>query len=357
VDPGFRADGVLAASITLPNGRYPADTQRVPFVRELVRRVAALPGVKAAGTTNVVPFSGGGTSTPIAVEGRAEAPGTFLQADWRSVTPGYFAATGVTLKRGRLIAESDAADAPPVIVISERLAAHLWPGGDPVGKQIRPQGARVPSTVVGVVGDIRDQTLEGDPRETMYVPFQQLAWPALWLLVRTSGDPAALANAVRREVWAIDRTLPVSDVQPLTDLVSDAAAQPRLTLLVFALFGGAALALAVVGVYGIVAYGVAQRTREIGVRLALGARPGRVVAGVVGHGARLAAVGIALGVAAAWPLSRYLGTILYGIAPTHAATYAGVALLLVAAATLASAIPAGSAARLDPVRALREERE
>jgi predicted permease len=356
VDPGFRAQGVLAASIVLPPTRYPADTQRVAFQRELVRRVGALPGVQVVGTTNVMPLGGGSTGIPYTVEGRPADPNAFLQADWRSVTPGYFAAMGVTLKRGRLIAESDA-DGPPVIVISERMARHLWPDEDPIGKQIRAQGSRVASTVVGVVSDVRDITLEGDPREAMYLSYQQVSWPAMWVLARTAGDPAALANAVRREVWAIDRALPVSDVRPLAEIVSDAAAQPRLTLLVFALFGGAALALAGVGVYGIVAYGVAQRTREIGVRLALGARPGRVVASVVGQGARLAALGVALGVAAAWPLSRYLGTILYGITPTDAATYAGVALLLAGAAVLASAIPAGSAARLDPVIALRDERE
>jgi predicted permease len=357
VDPGFRPSGVLVASVVLPATRYPADTQRIPFQRELVRRLAALPGVVAAGTTNVLPLAGGSTSIPFTVEGRATPPGTFLQADWRSVTPGYFAALGIALRRGRLVEETDAPDTPPVIVISERMARHLWPDEDPIGKQVRPQGSIKPWTVVGVVGDARDQTIDGDPREAMYLSYRQVSWPAMWLLVRTAGDPSSLSNAVRREVWAIDRALPVSDVRPLADQVSDAAAQPRLTLLVFALFGGAALLLAVVGVYGIVAYGVAQRTREIGVRLALGARPGRVVAGVVAHGARLAALGIALGVAAAWPLSRYLGAILYEIAPTDLATYAGVALLLGAAATLASAIPAGGAARLDPVRALREERE
>jgi putative ABC transport system permease protein len=357
VDPGFRASGVLLASVVLPNTRYPADSQRIPFQRELARRLAALPGVQAAGTTNILPLGGGGTSIPYTVEGRATPAGTYLQADWRSVTPGYFAALGLALKRGRLVAETDAENTPPVVVISERMAKHLWPDEDPIGKQIRPQGSRTPWTVVGVVGDARDQTIEGDPREAMYLSYRQVSWPSMWVLVRTAGDPASLANAVRREVWAIDRALPVSDVRPLTEQVSDASAQPRLTLLVFALFGGAALALAVVGVYGIVAYGVAQRTREIGVRLALGARPSAIVAGVVGHGARLAALGIGIGVAAAWPLSRYLGSILYEIAPTHVATYAGVALLLAAAATLASAVPAGGAARLDPVRALREERE
>jgi predicted permease len=356
VDPGFRADGVLAASVELPSARYADEPRRVAFYGELTRRLAALPGVTAVGTTNVAPFSGGGTSIPFAVEGRAEAPGTFPQADWRSVTPGYFATLGVRLRRGRLLEESDGPTAPRVLVVSERMAARVWPDEDPVGRRIRVPGDTTAWTVVGVVGDIRDQSLEGDPRETMYLSYQQLPWPALWVLVRTAGAPSALADAVRREIWAVDDALPVSDVQPLAGMVSDAAAQPRLTLLVFAMFGGAALALATVGVYGVVAYGVAQQTRELGVRLALGARPARVVAGVVGRGLRLAAAGVALGVAAAYALSRYLTGILYGIEATHAATYAGVAAVLAAAAALASLVPAGAAARLDPVLALRDER-
>jgi ABC-type antimicrobial peptide transport system permease subunit len=190
----------------------------------------------------------------------------------------------------------------------------------------------------------------------MYLSYRQVPWPAMGVVVRAAGSTAPLAAAVRREIWALDRNLPVTDVQPLSDLVSDAAAQPRLTLLVFALFGAAALTLAVVGVYGIVAYGVAQQTREIGVRLALGARPRRVVARVVGHGVRLAAVGIALGLAGAYALSRYLTAILFGITATDAATYVAVAALLATAAALASLVPARGAARLDPVRALRDER-
>jgi predicted permease len=352
VDPGFDARGVLTGSIALPNERYPQDAQRELFWSEMVRRLSAIPGVSVAASTNLAPFSGGNTGIPYTVPGRAAD--AFLQADWRSVTPGYFRALGLRLKRGRLLAETDVRAAPSVIVVSERMATKLWPNENPVGKQIRVEGADRPLwTVVGVVGDIHDGALEAEPREMMYLSYHQVSWGSMWFVVRTQGDPARLAGAVGREIRAIDPALPVSDVQPLARLVADATAQPRLTTLVFVLFAGAALGLAVVGVYGIVAYGVAQQTREIGVRLALGARPTAILARVVAHGLRLAGAGIALGVTAAYALSRFLAGILYGVTPTDVLTYAGVAFVLAAAAALASAIPAASAARLDPVTALR----
>ncbi|AHG93247.1 permease (plasmid) [Gemmatirosa kalamazoonensis] len=352
VDPGFDPGGVLTAQLVLPDARYGDEARRDVFWSEVVRRLSMLPGVRAAGATNVAPFSGGSTSTPFTVPGRADA-GAYRQADWRAVTPGYFAALGIRLKRGRLVAESDARDAPTVIVVSEAMAARVWPGEDPIGRQVLAQGNKDPWTVVGVVGDIRDGTLEAEPREMMYLSYHQNAWGSMWLTLRMRGDPMRAADAVRREIWAIDRALPVAEVQPLERLVADAAAQPRLTSLVFALFAGAALVLAVVGVYGIVAYGVAQQTREIGVRLALGAGRSRILARVVGHGLRLALAGTALGAVAALALSRYLTGILYDVAPTDAATYAAVVVVLATAAALASALPATAAARLDPVRALR----
>jgi predicted permease len=270
------------------------------------------------------------------------------------VTPGYFAALGVPLKRGRVIAETDVQGAPQVVVVSETMARRAFPGEDPIGKQIDVR-SKQPWTVVGVVGDIRDRQLEREPEPMMYLSYQQVTWPTMWLLVRTPGNPMTVANAVRREIWAIDKNLPVGNVQPLAQLVTDVAAQPRLTMLVFAIFAAAALTLAVVGVYGIVAYGVTQRTRELGVRLALGARPVQIVGLVVRHGVGLAGVGIALGLGAAYALSRYLASILFEVRPTDAATYAGVALVLAACAALASLIPARAAARLDPVLALRGE--
>jgi putative ABC transport system permease protein len=353
VDLGFDPEHVLVASISLPAERYPND-RIAPFHLEAMRRIAAIPGVRAAGMVNIAPFSGGNTAIPFSVVGRPPArPGEFPQAGWRSVTPGYFAALGIRLKRGRLLDESDVGDGPPVIVISDTMAGRFWPGEDPVGRQIQIQGARNPFTVVGVVNDIRAQTLEDEPAPIMYLSYRQVSLRSMWLTVRAVGAPTSVAGAVQREIWAIDKTLPVANMQPLTQLVSEVAAQPRLTMLIFGLFASAALALAVIGVYGVVAYSVAQRTREIGVRLALGAQPSRIVRGVLRHGLALAALGIAIGLAGAYALGRFITAILYGTEPTDVMTYSAVASLLAICAAAASLAPARRAARVDPVTALR----
>jgi predicted permease len=356
VDYGFRAEGVFTASLALPNERYAGRDQRAAFYSEAARRLSGTPGVRAVGFTNIAPFSGGNTNISYTAVGRQPASANeFLSANWRSVSPGYFAAIGVALKTGRLFTETDGLQAPRVIVISETMARRVWPGVDPLGKQILLSGNTTPWTVVGIVGDIRDQLLQQEPEPLMYLSFQQVPWSTMWLLVRATGDPMALAPVVRREIHAVDPLLPVANEQPLSRFVSQIAAAPRFTALIFGLFASAALVLAVVGVYGLVAYGVTQRTREIGVRLALGATPSRIVGGVVRHGVGLAGLGVAVGLWAAYALSRFMQGILYDVAATDAVTYLAVAALLVGCAAAASILPARWAARLDPVRALRDE--
>jgi putative ABC transport system permease protein len=358
VDYGFRTEGVFTASLTLPDERYREMAKRAAFYAEAARRLAATPGIRAVGFTNIAPFSARSDAMRFAVVGRQSASADeYLSAAWRSVTPGYFAAIGVALKKGRLIAESDGGREPRVVVITETMARQIWPGVDPVGQQITlGDGNAAPTwTVVGIVGDIRDQLLEEEPEPMMYLSFQQLPWQSMWLLVRGTGDPLRLAPVVRREIHAIDPLLPVANEQPLARLVSEIAAQPRFTALIFGLFASAALVLAVVGVYGLVAYGVTQRTREIGIRLALGATPSRIVRGVVRHGVGHAGFGIAIGLWAAYTLSRFIRGILYDVPPTDAVTYLAVAALLMGCAAAASILPARWAARLDAVRALRDE--
>jgi len=357
VDYGFRAEGVFTASVTLPVERYRQRAKLAAFYAEAARRLATAPGIRAVGFTNIAPFSGGSTAIRFTVVGSQPARvDEYLSANWRLVTPGYFAAIGVALKKGRLIAESDGEQAPRVVVITETMARRIWPGVDPVGQEIKLGGNTGPTwTVVGIVGDIRDQLLQQEPEPMMYLSFQQVAWQTMWLIVRGTGDPLALAPVVRREIHAIDPLMPVANEQPLARLVSQIAAQPRFTTLIFGLFASAAFVLAVVGVYGIVAYGVTQRTREFGVRLALGATPSRIVRGVVRHGLALAGFGVAIGLWAAYALSRFMRGILYGVTPTDAVTYLAVAALLVGCAAAASILPARWAARLDPVRALRDE--
>jgi len=357
VDYGFRAEGVFTASVTLPVERYRQRAKLAAFYAEVARRLSTTRGIRAVGFTNIAPFSGGSTAIQFTVAGRQAARADeYLSAHWRLVTPGYFPAIGVALKKGRLIAESDGAEAPRVVVITETMARQIWPGMDPVGQQIRLGGNDGPTwTVVGIVGDIRDQLLQQEPQPMMYLSFQQLAWQTMWLIVRGTGDPLALAPVVRREIHAIDPLMPVANEQPLERFVSAIAAQPRFTTLIFALFASAALVLAVVGVYGIVAYGVTQRTREFGVRLALGATPSRIVMSVVRYGVGLAGFGIAIGLWAAYALSRFVQGILYEVTATDAVTYLAVAALLVGCAAAASILPARRAARLDPVRALRDD--
>jgi predicted permease len=357
VDYGFRAEGVFTASVTLPVERYRQRAKLAAFYAEAARRLATAPGIRAVGFTNIAPFSGGSTAIRFAVVGRQPASADeYLSANWRLVTPGYFAALGVPLEKGRLVAETDGEQAPRVVVITETMARRIWPGVDPVGQQITLGGNGGPTwTVVGIVGDIRDQLLQQEPEPMMYLSFQQVAWQTMWLIVRGTGDPLALAPVVRREIHAIDPLMPVANEQPLARLVSEIAAQPRFTALIFGLFASAALVLAVVGVYGIVAYGVTQRTREIGVRLALGATPSRIVRGVVRYGVGLAGFGVAIGLWAAYALSRFMRGILYDVAPTDSVTYLAVAVLLMGCAAAASILPARWAARLDPVRALRDE--
>jgi putative ABC transport system permease protein len=357
VDYGFRTEGVLTASLEVSGERYRERAKRAAFYAEATRRLTTTPGIRAVGFTNIAPFSGGSTAIRFTVVGRQPASADeFLSANWRTVTPGYFAALGVALRKGRLIAESDGEREPRVVVITETMARQIWPGVDPVGQQIAVGGnAAVPWTVVGVVSDIRDQLLQEEPASMMYLSFQQVSWSNMWLLVRGTGDPMALAPLVRREIHAIDPLLPVANEQPLARFVSEIAAQPRFTALIFGLFASAALVLAVVGVYGLVAYGVRQRTREIGVRLALGATPSRIVMSIVRYGVGLAGFGIAVGLWVAFALSRFMQGILYEVTATDAVTYLAVAALLAGCAAAASILPARWAAKLDPVRALRDE--
>ena len=357
VDLGFATEQVLTGSIVLPEDRYPPQ-QVVDFFDRLDERLAALPGVRAAGATNIAPYGGGNTAMGWAAAGREPANRSeYPIASWRAVTPGYFPALGITLRQGRLYDASDA-NAPRgserTLVINEALARRAWPDGDAVGQRLR-LGNGQTARVVGVVSDARLLAVDSAPAPTIYFSQSRFAFSSMWLTIRATGDVGALATAVRREVAALDPTLPVARVQPLARLVSDATAQPRLTVLVFAIFALAALALAAVGLYGLIAFGVTQRTREIGVQLALGAQPRRIVRAVLGQGVRLALLGVAIGAGGAFAAAGALRAILFETEPTDPATFAAVGLVLLLVAAAASVGPARRAARLDPVAALRSD--
>ena len=351
VDPGFRAENVLSLSLNFPDTIE--EGRRAALRAEIIRRVEALPGVIAAGGAKTLPLGGGGEPYGFSVPGRSGALAEVQpQAGGFIVTPGYFRALGIPVLAGRAFTERDGEE-HPVIVVNRALARQVWPGEPAVGKTLMLGEFRL--EVVGVVGDVRSAGLAADPGSAVYIPSTLAPRSTMKLFVRTASDPLALAGAVRETIWQVDRDLPISDVAALPQVVAEDVARPRFLSVLLALFGALALTLAAVGLYGVVAYGVGQRTHEIGIRMALGAGRGRVLRGVVGQGMGWTLLGLALGLAGAFAATRLLAGLLFGVAPTDAVTFAGVALLLAAAAALASWVPARRAAATDPLTALRSE--
>ncbi len=365
-ETGFDLDNVLTAPLSLSSERYTeTGEERIQFFVEVFERVSALPGVVAVGTTNIPPLSGGGTSTEFTVEGRGTTGGAAANEvpmfDWRAVSPGFFKTLGVPLLKGRDFSmKEDWHRAAAVVIVSETLAKQTWPGEDPIGKRVAFGLDPDPDswlTVVGVVADVRDLSVDIDPHAVLYFNFSLASreWVFMNLTVRTSTDASDLAGAIRREIWEVDPTLPVPTVMPLVDNLSDSVAQPRFHMTLMGLFAGTALLLAAVGVYGIMAFSVSQRTHEIGIRMALGAGTPRVMNMVMGSALKLAVVGIALGVALAMAVSRFVESLLYQTEAVDPAIYVGVVAVLGIVALASALIPALRATRVDPKLALGSE--
>jgi predicted permease len=360
-DPGFEADHVLSLRLALNGNRYQPETRRA-LLRRLEERLAALPGVAAAGFVSTAPLAAERPTEPFTLEPLPAARRESLAAEWRVVTPGFFRALGLRRVAGRLLGPADRDPRRPVTVIDSTFARRAWAGGDPLGKRLRwPTGGR-DLTVVGVVGGVRDIDLEAGPRPVMFLPYEQVPWRAMALVLRPTLRQAAgtrraaeLAAEVRRQIAALAPGLPVSRVRWLEVARRQEVAGPRLGTWLLALFAAAALGLAVSGVYATTAAAVAQGTPEIALRQALGAARGDVWRLVLGRGATLTLLGLALGIAGALLFSQFLAGLLYEVPATRAATYAGGALLLAAVAMLASVVPARRATRVSPVLALRRE--
>ncbi|HEX7050810.1 MAG TPA: ABC transporter permease [Longimicrobiales bacterium] len=360
VDTGFRAEGVLKAEFQLPTSRYAAGSPGWPdfpemrrFNGDLLRRVRALPGVESAAIAGNHPLDAGFTNSFVVVGREAEAK-NWPEISIRRVGAGYFETVGLPLLSGRTLRDSDDAFATPVLIINQTAARRFFADRDPLGQQIAFWGAA--RTIVGVVADEHVHGLARPAPPAAYAPFAQVSRPgAEVLLLRTNGDPAALAPAVRRIVRELDPALAVYGVEPLAETVSRSIGQQRFTMALLAAFAALAIALAVIGVHGVLSYTVSRRTPEIGIRMALGASHGNVVGLVVGEGLRLALVGLALGIAGALAASRLLRSLLFGVTATDPATFAAVAAAILAAGALASWIPARRAARVDPMAALRNE--
>jgi putative ABC transport system permease protein len=359
VDPGFDAKNVLAVQLHLPDDdEYREPWQKVGFFNELIGRLETLPGVSSAGATMVDPFSGWNFVNNVTPEERAmeTGPNGYLQAGWRTATPGFFRTMNIRLVRGRLFSEADPGDGPRLTVITRTLAARLWPGEDPIGKGLFWGGTDgTPLTVIGVVGDYRDVAIGPDAPPLIFLPYNQLPWPSMTLVVRSSGDPGAVASAVRGEIRNLNSNLPVPEIRPLEQHLDQAVAGPRFRTLLLGFFSAIALLLATAGIYAVVAFTVAQRTREIGIRIALGAQRETISGMVLRRGGLLALLGVGLGLAGAWSVTRFGESLLYDITPTDPATFVFVSVLLGGIAILASWIPARRAMRVDPVVALRTE--
>lgn len=358
VDAGFDAANALAVPVVLPSARYPDAAQQNEFYRELTERLSARPGVVAVGAASILPLTGDNTDVSFVAEGRPlpTSREEASAANYRSATPGYLPAMGIRLLRGRGILESDRAGAPLVAVINETMANRYWPGEDPVGVRFSTESTDGPwTTVVGVVADVHHDGLDLPVRPEMWVPVQQLPAAALTLVVRASGDPVDLLPSVRSEVRMLDPDLPLGAVSTLEQLVSQSVAVPRLFVAFFSFFAFVAVLLAAVGIYGVTAYTVGQRTQEIGVRIAFGADARGVVGMIVGQAMRIAAAGIIIGVLAALALSRTLASLLFDLSPTDPLTFMALVLLLSTVSLFACWLPARRAARVRPIEALRHE--
>lgn len=357
-DPGFDARQVVAVELQLGDANYREPWQKVVFFRQLVERVSGLPGVVSAGAGISTPFGDMNFMNDVTpVERAAEVgPSGYLQAAWRVATPGFFETLGMPLLRGRVFGDGDAWDGPRLVVVTDTMAQQMWPGEDAVGRQLYWGGVDgTPLTVVGVVGDYQDVQIGATPPPLMFLPHNQLPWGGMTLLVKAVGDTDALSGALRDVIRSMDPLLPVPTIVPLSQQLSDAVAAPRFRTALLAAFAAVALLLAAVGIYGLMAFNVNQRRREVGLRIALGAVPESVTRSFLSGGARLVALGATLGLVGTWVMSRFLDSLLYATAPLDPIALASAAALLTVVALAASYFPARRAARVDPMEALRDE--
>ena len=354
---GFRAEGLLTFEITPQPARYDTVAKRTALYRDLVERLESLPGVSGAAMTTCVPFGNGLQSrTPATPVGRSLLePSQSIPIDWRSVSPGYFRTMEIPLLRGRQFTDGDTATGPNVMIVSQGLAERVWGSEDPLGRAMRIVGSGKVYTVIGVVGDARNSALNAEPYPTMYYSTNAVTWPTMDVVLRIAQDPYGGLQGARQRLRELDPDLSMFSVRSMNDWLSRSIAQPRLNAVLVTAFGCLALLMAAIGVYGVLSYLVNQRTREIGLRMALGAQRQRVIGLVIKEGMILALTGIAAGVLSALLVSQVLSSLLYGVAARDASTFAATAITLTLVALAACIAPAVRASRVDPILALRCE--
>ena len=361
VDLGFRRDDALTLRTVLPNTSYPQPANVIAFYRTVRQRLAELPGVEQVGATRLLPLTGTIGDWSITLEGKPRAPGENPNGDWQVVMPGYFESMAIRV-RGRTFTDADHETAPPVAVINQTMAERYWPNEDPIGKRFHlGTNTRPWVTIVGVAGHVRHNAVTETPRAEMYMPHAQFGAAGgstprgLTFVLRTFGEPLAVLPYVRETIRSLDPNLPVADVRTLQSVADDSLAQARFTTLLLGLFALLALALATIGIYGVISLLVTRRRQEIGIRIALGARRSTILAMVIRRGMVLAGIGVLAGVVGAAALTRIVASMLYGVTAYDAATFAAVPLILATVALLACLVPAARAAAVEPVTALREE--
>ena len=364
LDPGFNPKNVLTARLSLPSARYQQKQQVDTFYSQLVQRIEAIPGVEVVGLGSHLPLSGVNSNASFEIEGRPRMSEDVIQnADYRMVSRDYFRALGVTVLKGRYFTEADREDAPGALIINSTMATNYFPGEDPVGKRVNLGTPGSPwLTIVGIVNDVKHNGLTAGPKAEMYFLHSQHAyanpfgvWRPMMLAVRTTVDPLSVSGSLKEAVQTLDKDLPVARLQALDQIVSSSIAQARFAMLLMTIFSLVALALAAAGVYGVVSYSVAQRTREIGIRMALGAQPRQVLRLVIGQGMGPALLGVAIGLVGALALTRLIQTLLFVVSATDPLTFASVAVLLAVVAFLACYLPARRATRVEATFALRHQ--
>jgi len=356
IDPGFNPDNVLTMRLSAPWKKYPKGEQHVQLYKQLIDQVKATPGVQSAGATLSLPLGGDtfNVGRNLILEGHPMTPDESSNAMYLAITPDYFQTVQIPLKAGRTFTEQDNAQNTKVVIVNETMARRLWPGESPIGRHFTIwRDEKFPREVVGIVGDTKG-ALDKEAENQMYVPYaQDPGWGSLSLVVRTTGEPTASAGAVRQAIRSVDKEVPIYNLKTMNDVVSTSAAPRRIPMLLLSAFAGVAMLLAMLGIYGVTSYYVTQRTHEIGVRMALGAQIADVLKLVLRRAMWLAVIGIGIGIAGAFAVTRYMTTLLFGVKPVDAITFVGVALVLAAVVFVACFVPARRAAKIDPLEALR----
>jgi putative ABC transport system permease protein len=355
--PGFNAENVLVTRLVLLWPKYKEAEPRIQGYKQIMDNVRAIPGVQSTGAVLSLPMNGDTfrLGRSVIPEGRPMTPDEAVNARFLTVTGDYFQTMQIPLKLGRLFTDQDNSQSPKVVIISERMARELWPNENPIGRNLQVwRDEKFSREVIGVVGDTKVESVDKETENQLYVPYlQDSGWGTLTLVVRTTGEAGAFAGAVRGAIRAVDKDIATYNLRTMNDVVSVAAAPRRIPMLLLSAFAGVAMLLAMLGIYGVTSYYVTQRTHEIGVRMALGARIGDVLKLVLRRAMLLAAIGIGIGITGAFAMTRYLGTLLFGVKPIDIITFVAVAVVLAAVVLVACLVPARRAAKIDPLQALR----